>query len=316
VTQVATFLREIDGKTTASTPGKDYEGEEVSEAEARFKLGDSEWAASNRGGLEAKRNAKPFVLQIDSDELDHLSTQPPYITHELLHCARRTVLAPTAAFRGLRRGVDAPASLKNGWAIFGKPREARRNDGMPFPAPSDMVFGVFAEENGYVFDWDWVQEDPDKPGHPLGPLRFDSDVELSQDFVLKLPKDLRPGQFDASKACYSSRGDCIFCYITAEESFAERINADLTVFQTLATRKHSGFKIKNVRRILQVDQSIVVGDPPNLMVSVTSVLLATLKRHPEGNVQVYDVLIEALYGNLEHPPKVRLPSKPPEVVCS
>jgi hypothetical protein len=40
VPRVAEFLREIDGKTTASAPGKEYEGDEVSEAEVRFKLSD------------------------------------------------------------------------------------------------------------------------------------------------------------------------------------------------------------------------------------------------------------------------------------
>ncbi|MBI3466442.1 MAG: hypothetical protein HY000_25800 [Planctomycetes bacterium] len=261
VERVAEFLREIDGKTTASGPGKDYEGEPVSEAEVRFKLGDRrEWEAE-RAKLEAERSARPFVLRLDQDEVEHLSTQPAYVTYELLHCARRTVLARTAVFRGLKRGGDAPPKVENGCAFFGKPRQAHHNDGTPFPAPPGMVFVVYADEDGYLFDWDWVQEDPDKPGYPLGPLtdRFDrEESDLKQDVVLDLPKDLRPGHFDARKACYSSRGDCIFCYMTDEESYAVRINTDLTVFQQFGTNEHTGFKIKNVRRILQVNKSIVV----------------------------------------------------------
>ncbi len=179
-----------------------------------------------------------------------------------------------------------------------------------------MVHIVYADEDGYVFDWDWALEEPDKPGYPLGPWsdRFDEEVDLKRDVVLELPKDLQPGQFDRTEACYSSRGDCIFCYLTDAESFAERLNSDLTVFQKLGTHEHTSFKIKNVRRILEVDQSLVITDPPGLTVSVQSVLLATLQRHPKDDVKIYDVLIEALYREMGQPPNVHLPSVPSELV--
>ena len=40
---------------------------------------------------------------------------------------------------------------------------------------------------------------------------------------------------------------------------------------------------------------------------MVSVLLATLKLHPEVSVQIYTVLIQALYKRLDEPPKVHVP---------
>src|SRR5207245_6404396 len=65
---VASFLREIDGKTTTTIPGKDYEGEEVSEAEVRFKLGDRSTWEADRAKLDEERQAKPMVLQLSAEE--------------------------------------------------------------------------------------------------------------------------------------------------------------------------------------------------------------------------------------------------------
>lgn len=52
VSAVADFLREIDGKLTMATSGKDYLGEEISEAEVRFKLGDRSTWKSERGSAK------------------------------------------------------------------------------------------------------------------------------------------------------------------------------------------------------------------------------------------------------------------------
>jgi hypothetical protein len=312
VVDVNQFLRAVDGKSTSDVAGKDYEGTEVSEVEMRFKLGEPDTSPAARDRLEARRTAKPFLLRVADEDLQHLAGQPPYVTHNLLHCARRTVLAPTAVFQGLRRGDGGPPTVETGWAICGKPRRTYHNDGTSQPTPEGMVYLVYADSEGYVFDWDWVQEDPDRPGYPLGPVdeRFDREVENSPEFSFDIPIELRPGLLDRSQACYSSRGDCIFCYVSDRESFAVRINPDLTVFQQFDDRQqHTGFKIKNVQRILAVDQHLEVTDPPSLAVSVTSVLLHTLQRHPEGAVSVYDVLIEAIYRNGGQPPTVRVPRR-------
>ena len=219
VQRVAEFLRAVDGKTSGGGPGRDFIGEAVSEAEVRFKLGDPAVREAERDRLEATRAAKPFVLRLDEEDLRHLASQPAYVIYELANCARRTVLAPTAVYRGLRRGGSAPAHVNDGWAFCGKPREAYRNDGTPMRASDRMVFVVYADAEGYVFDWDWVPEDPGSPGHPLDcDLRFDEPNAMIREVRLDLPRDLQPGRFDPAQACYSSRGDCLFCYITGEES--------------------------------------------------------------------------------------------------
>ena len=128
---------------------------------------------------------------------------------------------------------------------------------------------------------------------------------------MEVPKGLQPGKFDGTKACYSSTGDCIFCYMNDSFSHAIRINADLTVFKSHDSDQYTGFKIKNVQRILELDKTIEMTDAPGLSVSVDSVLLATLKRHEgkEGDVQVYRVLIRALHQKHTDPPRVRVPCR-------
>lgn len=305
---VQRFLREIDGKKTEPKAGKDYEGEEISEAEVRFRLGDRASWEVDRAKLMKKRDAKPLVFQVSDEDLSHLVTQPSYVTYELIHCVRKTLLAPLHAFKGLKRGTGAPPRLNKGWAFCAKPRQAYHNDGTGFPAPSNMVFVVYADKDRYVFDWDWVKEDPNEPGYPLDrQLRFDDEVALDQEAVLKLVEEVQPGKLDASKACYSPRGDCIFCYVADGEAFAERINSDLTVFRQLETDEVMGFKVKNVRRILQKEKSIILADAPGLTVRVVSMLLATFKLHKDANIQIYSVVIEALHKNVSEPLTVQLP---------
>ena len=162
---------------------------------------------AGRDKLKAKMKAKPMVLRVADEDMAHLATHPAYVRYGLFNLARHTVLAPTAVFRGLKRGDNAPPNVENGWAFCGKPRHAFCNDGTTYPAPDGMVYAVFADNDGFVFDWDWVQEDPDKPGYPLGPVtaRFAQEVMFDEEVVLALPPDLAPGQFDRTQACYSSR---------------------------------------------------------------------------------------------------------------
>jgi hypothetical protein len=172
-----------------------------------------------------------------------------------------------------------------------------------------MVFMTYADADGFVFDWDWVQEDPHAPGHPLDvALRFGNPVPVTSEMVLDIPATSPTGEFNSTVATYSEVGDCIFCYMTDECAYAERINSDLTVFRRLDDRKSvTGFKVKNVQRILEEDKSIVLDDAPDLIVAVDAALLATLKGHLDTQVNVYTVIIAALYRAGAKPPKVRVP---------
>ena len=74
--------------------------------------------------------------------------------------------ARTCVFKGLKHGEGDFPKVNDGWAFCGKPRTAYRNDGTPIPAPEGMVHMVYADGDGYVFDWDWVSRESGEPGYP------------------------------------------------------------------------------------------------------------------------------------------------------
>jgi hypothetical protein len=296
VAGVKRFLQEIDGKGASDSPGKDYEGRSVSEAEVRFKLGDLSDGEKELERARVRFESKPLVFRVREEDLRSLHSLPPYVTFGLTKCAKRTLSAPTSVYRGLNRGSSAPQRLCDGWAICGKPNRTFTNDGRAEPAPPGMLYMVFADRSGYVFDWDWVREDPAFPGHPLNmDLRFGNPVEESRDFVLELPDYLVPGKFDATKPAPSLTGDCVFCYMKGEPSFGERINEDLTVFYSLADQSTiTGFKIKNVQRILTEEQALNLKDAPGLDVLVLPILRKMLPEHQDVRIKLYEIIITAL----------------------
>ena len=133
LSRVKGFLLEIDGKRSSNEPGSDYRGRPVSEAEAWFKLSDPKSSETEQDRARTRLEAKPVVLKLAKGDLRSLATQPAYVTHGLLQCARKTILAPTAVYKGLNRGNHAPARLTNGWAICGKPNRAYDNNGQGNP---------------------------------------------------------------------------------------------------------------------------------------------------------------------------------------
>ena len=306
--RVRQFLMALDDKGVSEKPGKDYEGQVVSEAEVRFHLGTPEERTQVQQRVQARKEARPLVFRVKPQDLQSLTTQPAYVSHALRKCARKTVLAPTAVYRGLSRGDKAPRRLREGWAVCGKPSQCCDNEGRLLPARQGMVFMVYADADGSVFDWDWVQESEQHPGHPLDPdLRFGTLQTEPPEMVLDLSATPPPGgEFDPTVATYSDRGDCIFCYVCDECGYAERINPDLTIFRAFGSNEVTGFKIKNARRILEEEKLFVADDSPDLSVSVQPILLATLKANQKTSVRIYDVIIEA-FRKFDHPPAVHLP---------
>jgi hypothetical protein len=159
-----------------------------------------------------------------------------------------------------------------------------------------MLYMVFADRDGYVFDWDWVREDSEFPGHPLNmDLRFGKLVEESRELALDLPDNLVPGTFDATKPAPSQAGDCVFCYMKDAPSFGERINEDLTVFYSLEDRETvTGFKIKNVLRILKEEQPLDLRDAPGLYVLILPILRKALEQHQDITIKLYEIIIRVL----------------------
>lgn len=309
VAGVKHFLLEIDGKGSSDRPGKDYEGRSVSEAEVRFKLGESADLEKDRDRIRARREAEPVGFRVREEDLRSLQTLPPYVTHGLMKCAKKTLLAPTAVYRGLNRGSKALRRLQEGWAVCGKPNRAYDNEGRAVSAPAGMLYMVFADKDGYVFDWDWVREDDAAPGHPLNmELRFHNPVEEKRELVLDLPDHLDAGHFDAAKPAPSRTGDCVFCYMTDTPSFGERINEDLSVFYSLSEReKITGFKIKNVQRILKEEQTLHLGAAPGLNVLILPILRKALALHPDVTIKLYEIIIAALVDV-----KLTLPAPAPD----
>jgi hypothetical protein len=310
LSEVREFLRAIDGKRTETHCGKDYEGEDISEAEVLFKLGDrSSWNA-DRARIENLYDEKPLAFKLAPDDIRSLGKQPSYVTHELRNCAAHTVLAPTSAYCGLKRGQGGLQDVNRGYAFFGKPRFAYDNEGRAISPPDGMLFAVFADCNHFVFDWDWTKEDQEHKGLPLDlELRFENPWQTTKSAVLELPPDLAPGNFDATTAEYSSKGDCIFCYMKDDVAWADRINGDLTVFRKLGEETITGFKVKNVRKILEAETSIVLNDAPGLTVAVDAILLATLKVNPEARILIYKVILRALYASGPEAPRVTVPNR-------
>jgi hypothetical protein len=321
VPEIKRFLLEVDGKTVSTVQGKDFIGTQVSEAEARFKMGDRSTWEADRQRLQARRSAKPMVLRVDPQDLKTLEFQPAYVRYGLLNCATKTVLAPTIVFEGLNRGEGSPERLRKGLTFCGQPRWTYDSAGQRHPAPPGMVHVVYADQERFVFDWDWVKENPGEPGHPIDwPMRFGNSITLPSEAALELPATVTSGAFDLTKAAYSERGDCVFCYICDEPAFAHRYNSDLTVFRQFGSETVTGFKVKNVWRICQDDKSINLGcledmnrnadTEPELEISVDAILMASLKGHRDMSVDIYTIIIRALFRDNREPPKVTVRRRP------
>ena len=254
-------------------------------------------AVGKHPGAQHEPEARPLIFRLDPDDLAHLANQPTYVTVGLEEYAAQVIQNPSQVFCGLKRGEGCQENLREGLAFCGLPRLSVTT-GRAISLPAGMTFAVYSDVDGYVFDWDWVEENPGEAGCPVNPeLRFGDPVTLGRQGVLVLPEQLPVPRFDRQKACCSPRGDCIFCYITDEASFACRINPDLTVFRSLADHTRiTGFKVKNVRRISEENRGVVIADDPDLVVSVGLALIATQKRHKEepGDSYTYAFLIEAV----------------------
>jgi hypothetical protein len=252
--------------------------------------------------------------------LKSLEYQPAYVRHGLLNSATKTVLAPTVVFEGLNRGEGSPERLRKGLTFCGKPRWIYDGGGQRKSAPEGLVYLVYADQERCVFDWDWVKENPGEPGYPIDwRLRFGNPITLPAEAALEVPPTVTAGTFDHTKAAYSERGDCVFCYTCDEPAMAHRYNSDLTVFRQFDTECVTGFKVKNVRRICQEDKSINLGcledmnrgsdAAPELEISVDAILMASLKGHRDMSVEIYTIIIRALFRDNREPPKVTVPKK-------
>ncbi len=271
VDKVKAFLTAVNGIGRVTAGGKDYRGRFASEAEILFLLGDQSTWSADQTRLQQIMAESPSVLRLADEERAAVQGgTPAYCVHALLKCATRVVQAPAAVFRGLRR----EGQLTEGLAYCGIPKRAYGNDAQPLnQSLNGFVFVVYADAQGYVFDWDWVQADPSDPSVPDGASeRFTSRVEAPT-AVLVGVDDLHIGEFRA-RGWYSRRGDCIFYYISDVPSYASRVNDELTVFSSFAVpNQMTGCKVKNVSRIWKdVRESDRLHQEPQANIPLVSIL--------------------------------------------
>jgi hypothetical protein len=298
--KILAFLRDLNGVTVGREPVRDFAGQQATEAEVVFALGTPDEREAARRRVEVRMAADPVLLRLSTEDRGAVAAgMPGYVVHGLLYCAPEVVQAPTAVFEGLR----GEGRLARGRAYCGVPRQAYDNDGNPVPRPDKMVYVIYTDAEGYLFDWDWVREG-DKPGFPCGyEERFRREVEgwRQQDFRLVGLDGLRPSGFRKDQAWFSQRGDCVFWYSSDSPTFAERLNEDLTIFRTFDTGEVVGSKCKNVTRIINDMRNAVAALlAPGAPTDVSALLASSLVRQAEKgaleeeNLQVYN----GLYGRL------------------
>ena len=310
--QVVEFLRLLRGTSIDELPGTDYKGSAISDAEFDYKFGQHSQSSAILKRVEQRMASEPKILRVDSDDIASAqSGLPRFATFGLIYSVPTLIKSSTAVYHGLRKS----GRLKNGTAYFGRLPTMFDNEGVAIPAEPGFVYAVYADEEGFVFDWDWVHEHPDHIGHPEDPeLRFSRGrIATPVDTVFLSDQKLQPGQFDPTQAWYSRRGDCVFCYFSEAISFAERINDDLTVFYEFRHPTNpTGFKVKNIEAILEKGL-VKLDDCADLGVSVQAILLATFigranQPAPDKAEQIkaYDVLISAWRKNRIESPRVNL----------
>ncbi|MBV9924491.1 MAG: hypothetical protein JOZ96_05565 [Acidobacteria bacterium] len=298
--EVLAFLRDLNGVTVGREPVRDFAGRQASEAEVVFALGTASDREAARRRVETRMAADPVLLRLSSEDKAAVAAgMPGYVVYGLLYCAPEVIRAPTVVFEGLR----GEGRLKRGRAYCGVPKNAYDNDGNPVPRPDKMVYVIYTDAEGYVFDWDWVREG-EKPGFPCGyEERFAREVEAwrQQDFRLAGLDGLRPGEFRKGQAWFSQRGDCVFWYSSDSPTFAERLNEDLTVFRTFDTQEVVGSKCKNITRIVSDLQNAVAALlSPREGTDVGALLARSLIRQAEkGALEEEDLQVyHGLYGRL------------------
>ena len=195
-------------------------------------------------GLVEKQ--KLLRLRLDKGDVNALRRFPPYIVHQLIKCGPAVVSAPIAVFRGLR--TSGEPRIQSGWAVVGRPASRYDNSGRAIAAPKEMVFAIFADADGLVFDWDWIESDPSHNSLPeASPDRFARRVPTPQ-IELDLG-DIALGKFTGGFASHSWVGDCVFTYVSDKPAYAKRVDAKLTVFRDFAKHTAVGFKLKDAASV-------------------------------------------------------------------
>lgn len=302
---VITFLHTLNG-TSVGREAVDYVGTEVSEAELRFKLDSEAQQEAIRNRVETWMSAEPLVLKLDEQDRQAVEGgMPGYVLHGLRRCAAKVVQNPTAVFEGIR----LEGKLKGGFAYCGLPKHAYDNAGGVQAAPSKMVYVVYTDADNYIFDWDWVKEDPERSGYPTGwKKRFGKRLERHPEAVLAGVDELKPSEFQRESAWYSVRGDCLFWYALDDLAYADRVNEELTVFRTFDSQRVVGCKLKNVSRIAHELRKEMAALIATRTARFNSILANSLVRQARRGAPKRDYsAYKDVFEYLDRDPVVRIP---------
>lgn len=231
--------------------GKTLRGRRVTMTEVENDLGSpSSWRDAASAVLQHEQHVRPIVKLAPADQAE-LGKHPQYVAYSLARCARRVLEAPRAVFEGLRRDNDP-----TGRAYCGRPALMFDNAGDAHPAPKGMVYIVYMRNN-HVFDWDWVKADPHDSDLPIDwRVRFNRRLPDLKPLTLDGVGSHPPNRFSSKECVYSGIGDCIFAYFLDKPAFAQRVNSDVTVFRSMDEDRPVGFKIKNVKAIVDELNSV------------------------------------------------------------
>lgn len=150
---------------------------------------------------------------------------------------------------------------ERGIAFCGVPSRRHLNSPNAIEHPKGFVFVVFANHDGFVFDWDLIPADPSNPTLPRNAQeRFPGGLATSPirgELLLGNIREREPSSFHSGNAWYSRQGDCVFWYHSERESYADRYDEYLTAFfdarnldpNRLQKDECVGFKLKMVSRL-------------------------------------------------------------------
>ncbi|HET6247518.1 MAG TPA: hypothetical protein VFE47_07475 [Tepidisphaeraceae bacterium] len=239
----ARLLERLWSKSYLGDEPRGLRGAKGTVAEEQFFYGDFAW-------IDPIRRMR--LLRIDPMDASAVTNGlPAYHRFQLLDCAREVVSCPLIIGDGLR----TDGSLKKGQAYYGRPKRRWFNDGTTSEPPPGMLFAVYVDAEGSVFDWDWKCETECAPTSLATPTlpRFrdatpDDVAELIVGNVLSQPS--KP--FHSGHPWYSVAGDCVFCYFENREAYEERVDQFLTKYTSFNGNECVGFKLKYVGRLFEL----------------------------------------------------------------
>jgi hypothetical protein len=307
--------RFIDSLFKGGGQKKTLQGNEVSDGYIDFRLKAFPWDEEIRRSLLFRLAAQ--------DATAVLGGLPAYQRFELLDCVRQVVQAPSAVFDGVK--TDSP---RNAMVFCGKPNKSWRNDGRSSSPRDGYVYVVYCEgDTGYVYDWDWVQEDSVQKGLPINwKGRFGPRATAPQwgDVALGMIRNARSTHFAPGAFWCSITGDCVFHYVNDAESYAVRIDPFITGFKDFDTHRSVGFKLKAVSRLLARvrfferttgAEFVVEVDPNTYEVTISALMHAWIDEYTHPSRQIVEVLpffermqqVQELIGQLDDAAKVAVP---------